>query len=324
MKTTIGKLALLAPLILGSGPAQSAADFPTKPLTLIVPFAPGGSTDTVARIISQKLSEELKQSVVILNKAGANTRIGTELAKRSAADGYTLVLATNGHTSNPVMQKEVSYDPIKDFQPIVYIGATPNVIAANPKSGIKTLQDLQDMARSNPEKVFYATAGQGTVQHLTGAKLDEVAGTRMMHVAYKGGGPAAVDVIAGQVPILISGLPAAIGYIKAGSLTPLAVTSKERSSIVPDVPSVASSGHPGFESNFWFMILAPANTPESVVATLNTAFNKVLQQPEVRKQLAEQGVEPGGGSASDAANMLLEDLAATKKLVQAAGIPKLD
>lgn len=324
MNSILRKLVLIAPLVVIHATAQSATEFPTKPITVIVPFSPGGSTDTVARIISQKLAEELNQSVVILNKAGANTRIGTELAKRAAPDGYTLVLATNGHTTNSVMYKTVAYDPIKDFEPVIYVGATPNVIAANPGSGIKTLKDLEDAARSKPERVFYATAGQGTIQHFTGALLDEVAGTKMMHVAYKGGGPAAVDVIAGQVPILISGLPAAISYIKAGALKPLAITSMNRSSIVPDVPTVAESGYPEFESNFWFMILAPANTPEGVVNKLNQAFNNVLEQPAVRKQLGDQGVETGGGSIADAAKMLTVDLAATRKLVQSAGIPKLD
>ena len=324
MNSILRKLVLIAPLVLIHATAQSTPEFPTKPITVIVPFSPGGSTDTVARIISQKLAEELKQPIVILNKAGANTRIGTELAKRSAPDGYTLVLATNGHTSNSVMYKNVAYDPIKDFQPVVYVGATPNVIAASPDSGIKTLKELERAARSKPERVFYATAGQGTIQHFTGAQLDEVAGIKMTHVAYRGGGPAAVDVIAGQVPILISGLPAAIGYIKAGALKPLAVTSTKRSSIIPDVPTVSESGHPDFESNFWFMILAPANTPKGVINKLNEAFNTVLQQPATRKQLADQGVETGGGSVADAAKMLTVDLAATQKLVKSAGIPKLD
>ena len=324
MKSILHNVVLLAPLVLLSSPAPAAKTFPAQPVTVIVPFAPGGSTDTVARIVSQELSQKLGQPVVIQNKAGANTRIGTDLAKRAVPDGYTLVLATNGHTSNAVMYKDITYDPIKDFTPVVYIGATPNVIAAHPGSGLNTLKALEDTARAQPDKVFYATAGQGTIQHFTGAQLDEVAGTKMSHVAYKGGGPAALDVIAGQVPILISGLPAAIGYIKAGSLKPLAVTSAKRSAILPNVPTVAESGHPGFESNFWFMMLAPANTPANVVNTLNTAFNDVLKNPKVQEQLAAQGVEAGGGSAADATNMLANDLQATRKLVQSAGIPKLD
>jgi tripartite-type tricarboxylate transporter receptor subunit TctC len=207
MKSILHNVVLLAPLVLLSSPAPAAKTFPAQPVTVIVPFAPGGSTDTVARIVSQALSQKLGQPVVIQNKAGANTRIGTDLAKRAVPDGYTLVLATNGHTSNAVMYKNITYDPIKDFTPVVYIGATPNVIAAHPGSGLNTLKALENTARAQPDKVFYATAGQGTIQHFTGAQLDEVAGTKMSHVAYKGGGPAALDVIAGQVPILISGLP---------------------------------------------------------------------------------------------------------------------
>jgi tripartite-type tricarboxylate transporter receptor subunit TctC len=302
----------------------AAQGFPSAPVRLIVPFAPAGSTDQVARVIGKKAADLMLQPVLVDNKPGANTIIGTEFVAKAKPDGYTIVLATNGHTSNPSLYRKLPYDSDKDFVPVIYIGSTPNVIAVNQKIGAKSLKGLVDMARANPGKVDFATAGHGTTQHLSGEMLNMLAKVDLTHVAYKGGGPAAADVIAGHVPVLISGLPPAMPFIKAGTLTPLAVTSAQRSAIMPDVPTVAEAGFPGFESTFWFAVLAPRGTPTATIDELNKVFNSVLQSADVRQQLAELGVDVGGGTMQQAAAFLKTDTVKWAKLVKSTNMKMMD
>ncbi|HEY4068762.1 MAG TPA: tripartite tricarboxylate transporter substrate binding protein [Burkholderiaceae bacterium] len=300
--------------------ATAQPPYPSHPVRLIVPYAPGGSTDGVARIIGRAAEDLMKQSVVIDNRPGANTIVGTDFVARSKADGYTLILATNPHTSNPSLYASVPYDAEKDFSPIVYVGATPNVIAVNPKTGLKSLKALIEMAKATPGKLDFATAGLGSVQHLSGAMLGLQAGVKFQHIPYKGGGPASADVLAGQVPILISGLAAAMPFIKSNTLTALAVTSANRAAVLPDVPTVAESGFPGFESNYWFEVLAPRATPRAVVDELNRVFNAVLQLPAVRQQMADLGVDVTGGTVQQAEEFLKDDTQKMSRLVKATGI----
>ena len=300
--------------------AGAQAAYPSRPVRLVVPYAPGGSTDGVARIIGRRAEDLLKQSVIIDNRPGANTILGTDFVARSKADGYTLILATNPHTSNSSLYGTVPYDAEKDFAAVIYIGAKPNVIAVNQKIGVKSLKALLEMAKANPGKLDFATAGLGSAQHLSGEMLGMQAGAKFQHIPYKGGGPASVDVIAGQVPILISGLAAAMPFIKAGSLIPLAVTSANRAAVLPDVPTVAESGFPGFESNYWFAVLAPRGTPKSIVDELNRVFNAVVQTPAVRQQLADLGVDTTGGAVQQADDFLKDDAQKMSKLVKATGI----
>ncbi len=305
--------------------AQSGASaYPERAIKIVVPFAPGGSTDVVARVIGKQLGEELKQAVVIDNRPGANTVIGTEIVAKSPADGYTLVMATNNHTSNVSMYRKLPYDTEKAFTSVALLGWTPNLIAVNAKVGERSLKDLVAAARVKPDAFSFATAGHGTTQHFTGELLNQLAKTRMTHVGYKGGGPAATDVIAGHVPILISGLPPAMPFIKNGALRPVAVTSAKRSAILPDVPTVAESGYPGFDATFWFAILVPAGTPAAIVATLNSALNTSLKNAEVQKQLAQQGVEIEGGGPADLDAFLKADTKKWADLVQTSGIKLLD
>ncbi|MDO8300595.1 tripartite tricarboxylate transporter substrate binding protein [Lacisediminimonas sp.] len=304
----------IAPLAHGQN-----ADFPNQAITLIVPFAPGGSTDIVARLLGKEVGTLLGQSVIIENKAGANTLIGTQQARRAKPDGYTLVIATNGHTSNPVTNKNASYDAIKDFSPVVLVGSTPNLIAVNKNVGVRTLPELEKLAREKG-KFPFATAGQGTPQHFTGEQLNQQAKLKLEHVAYKGGGPAAADVMAGHVPMLITGLPPALPLVKAGNIIPIAVTSLKRSPVLPDVPTVAESGHPGFTSTFWFAILGPTGMPPAVVAKLNGAFNQALKNQDLRTQLMSQGVDLAGGSPQELASFLQSDVDGLRKLIAAAGI----
>jgi tripartite-type tricarboxylate transporter receptor subunit TctC len=298
--------------------AQSA--YPSRPVRLVVPYAPGGSTDAVARIIGRSAEDLLKQSVIIENRPGANTILGTDFVARSKADGYTLVLATNPHTGNPSLYGSVPYDAEKDFSAVIYLGATPSVIAVNQKIGVKSLKALLDMAKANPGKLDFATAGLGSAQHLSGEMLGLQAGVKLQHIPYKGGGPASVDVIAGQVAILIAGLTAAMPFIKAGTLVPLAVTSASRAAVLPEVPTVAESGFPGFESNYWFAVLAPRGTPKAVVNELNRVFNAVVQTPAVRQQLVDLGVSTAGGTTQQAEDFLKDDAQKMSKLIKATGI----
>jgi tripartite-type tricarboxylate transporter receptor subunit TctC len=304
--------------------ASAQSTFPSAPIRLVVPFAPGGSTDQVARVIGKKVSDLLKQPIVIDNKPGANTIIGTEFVARARPDGYTLVLATNGHTSNSSLYPKLPYDAEKDFAPVAYIGSTPNVIAVNQSNGAKSLQDLIQMVRSNPGTIDFATAGHGTTQHFSGEMLNSLAKVDLKHVPYKGGGPAAADVIAGHVPVLISGLPPAMPFINAGRLIPLAVTSMKRSPILPNVPTVAEVGFSGFDSSFWFAVLAPRDTPQAIVQELNKVFNDVLKSPDVQKQFAELGVDIGGGSALELAVFLKTDTQKWAKLIKSSGIKLME
>lgn len=297
-----------------------ASSYPSRPVRLVVPYAPGGSTDQVARIVGRRAEDLLKQSILIDNRPGANTILGTDFVARSKADGYTLILATNPHTSNPSLYAKVPYDAKKDFSAVIYLGDTPNVIAVNQKVGVKTLKALLEMAKANPGKLDYATAGLGSAQHLSGEMLSMQSGVKLQHIPYKGGGPAGVDVIAGQVPILISGIAAAMPFITAGSLVPLAVTSAARSATLPDVPTVAELGFPGFESNYWFAVLAPKGTPKAVIDELNRVFNAVIQTPAVRQQLAGLGVDVVGGTVPQADAFLQDDARKLSALIKATGI----
>lgn len=301
-----------------------AQTFPSRPIRLIVPFAPGGSTDIVGRVVASRLTEAIGQQVIIDNKPGGNTIIGTELAARSIPDGHTLVIATSGHASNPAMYKKLPYDTVRDFASVVYLGSTPNVIAVNPSLPARSLKAMLDLSHSKKAQLDFATAGHGTTQHFTGELLNQLAGTRMVHVGYKGGGPATMDVIAGQVAVLISGLPPAMPFVKSGRLYAVAVTSVKRSPILPEVPTVAESGFPGFDTSFWYAILAPGGTPKSTISKLNDAVNSTLKIPAVREQLMAQGVDIATGSSEDLDSFLKQDMEKWARLIKSSNIQLLD
>ncbi|WP_165933840.1 Bug family tripartite tricarboxylate transporter substrate binding protein [Aquabacter spiritensis] len=297
-----------------------AQSFPEREIHLVVPFAAGGSTDFVARAVGQRVEKELGKPLVIENKPGANTIIGTRFVAQAKPDGYTLVLATNGHTTNGTMYRQLPYDDEADFTPIIRIGATPNVIAVNPKVKATTLTELLALAKADPGGLKYATAGNGTIQHLSGEMLAQRAGVKLEHIAYRGGGPASTDVMAGHVPILISGLPPAMPLIQTQRLRPLAVTGLERSPALPDVPTVASQGFPGFESSFWFAILGPAGMPPDIVRKLNTAFGAALKDPDFQKVLAREGVTVAGGSPEDLRAFMKQDKEKWGAVIKKSGI----
>lgn len=288
-------------LVLAAGTqAACAAAYPDHPIRLIVPFAPGGGNDNVARTVGRRLSEILGQAVIIDNRAGAGGTIGAETAARAAPDGYTLFLGGVGsHAINPNLQKNLPYDPIKDFAPIVLLARAPMVLVAHPKLGVHTVPELIALAKKEPGKLDYASNGNGSSSHLAAAMFATSAGVNMVHVPYKGLSPALTDLISGTVPLMFSSVVAIVPHIKDGSLVALGVTSEQRLPALPDVPTISEAAVPGYESNSWYGILAPAGTPREVVLTLNKALNEALQAPQVHDTLATDGAQPVGGTPEE-------------------------
>jgi len=281
---TIG-LALLSAATL-SGPA-SAQGFPDHPVTLVVPFAAGGSTDVVARVIAAKMSDELGQQVVVQNVGGAGGSLGAGQVARADPDGYTVLMGTVAtHALNPLVLKSTPYDPVKDFAPVSLLVVVPNVLVVNPELPVNTVQELIDLLKANPEKYSYASSGNGTPLHLSGELFKSMAGVQMQHIPYKGSGPALNDVIGNQVPIMFDNLPSSSAHMKSGTLKALGVTTKERAPSFPDVPTIGETV-PGYETYTWNALFAPANTPPEVVAKLNEAANKAMTDPNVIERMKE-------------------------------------
>jgi tripartite-type tricarboxylate transporter receptor subunit TctC len=275
-----------------SGALAQAQSWPTRPLTLVVPYPPGGSADILARVVGEKLGERLGQPVVVENKPGAGTAIGAKFVAGAAPDGHTLLMGTvSSQAINPAMAK-VGYDPLKDFVAVSPVAAIPFVLVANPALPASSLADLVAMAKANPGKIAYASAGAGTSNHLAGELLASAAQVNLLHVPYKGSAPALNDVLAGHVPIMFDLLATALPNVQAGKLKALAVTSRERTPLLPNVPTARESGLHDFEVTAWFGIFAPSGTPTAVVTRLNTELTALLQSPEVRKRLLDLGAAP--------------------------------
>ena len=282
--------ALAASALAPTGAAAQA--FPSKPITIIVPFSAGGTTDILARVVGQALTTELGQSVIVDNRAGAGGNIGGQAAARAPADGYTLFMGTVGtHAINAALYKKMPFDPIKDFAPLTRVANVPNLLVANPAQPYKTVQELIAYAKANPGKVNFGSSGNGSSIHLSGELFKSLAKVDMVHVPYKGSAPAVTDLLGNQIGIMFDNMPSAIQHVRSGKLRPLAVTTAKRSPELPDVPTIAEAGVPGYEATSWFGLFAPAGTPTPVVAQLNKAIVKVLNLPDVKKKIAEQGGE---------------------------------
>ncbi len=301
-------------------PAARAQGYPTKPITIIVPFPPGGTTDILARILAQYMSTELGQSVVIDNRGGAGGNIGTQAAARAPADGYTLLMGTVGtHAINASLYKKLPYDPIKDFVPLSRVAMVPNLLVANPSQPYKTVQELIAYARANPGKINYGSSGNGTSIHLSGELFKSMAKVEMTHIPYKGSAPAVSDLIGGQIAIMFDNMPSALPHVKAGKLRAIALTSARRSPELPDVPTVAEAGLPGYEATSWFGMFAPAGTPPAIVAKLNDTIVKALNDPEIRKKIVEQGGEPHPEKPEQFAAFIKAETAKWGKVVKESG-----
>jgi len=302
-------------------PALAAAQaFPTKPITIIVPFAAGGTTDILARIIAQGLTAELGQSVVVDNRAGAGGNIGGQAAARSAADGYTLFMGTVGtHAINAALYKKMPFDPVKDFAPLTRVANVPNLLVANPAQPFKTVQELIAYAKANPGKINFGSSGSGSSIHLSGELFKSMAKVDMQHVPYKGSAPAVTDLLGNQIAIMFDNMPSAIQHVRSGKLRAIAVTTAQRSPELPDVPTIAEAGVPGYEATSWFGMFAPAATPAPVVGQLNKALVKVLAQPDVKKKINEQGAETAGETPEQFAAFIQQESVKWGKVVRESG-----
>lgn len=284
------RVMVVAALFIGS--SAQAQEFPAKTITIIVPHSAGGTSDILARTIAAEASKSLKQQIVVENKGGANGTIAAKQVVSSAPDGYTLLLATaSTHGINPSLYPKLPYDAVKDFKPITLLATVPNVLVVGRslKDKVNNLQELLTYIKSQGDKANMSSSGAGTPGHLAGEMMKSATKVQFTHVPYKGGNPAQADLVGGQVDFMFTTIPGAIGLIKAGNLKPLAVTSPQRSPALPDVPTMAEQGLPGFQALSWHGILAPANTPDATVAILNKAFTEALQSPEVKERLAKEG-----------------------------------
>lgn len=312
-------IATLSAMSLGS-PVQ-AQSFPDRTITLVVPFAAGGSTDVVARIIAQKMSEDLGQQIVVQNVAGAGGNLGASNVARADPDGYTILMATVAtHALNPLILKTKPYDPEKDFAPISLLVIVPNVLVVNPELPAKSVQELLALLKASPDQYSYASSGNGTPLHLSGELFKTMAGVQMQHIPYKGSGPALNDVIGNQVPIMFDNLPSSSSHIKAGTLRALAVTTAERAPSFPDVPTIAESGIPGYETYTWNALFAPANTPQPVIARLNESANKALADPAVQKRMEEFSARIVGSTPEELGAHVKAELAKWTPVVRDANV----
>ena len=312
--------ASVAGLALSLGSAQ-AQTYPTKPVTLVVGFAPGGSADILARLLAQKLGTALGQSVVIDNKPGAGATIATAAVAASKPDGHTLLMVTSGHAGSGALYSKLSYDPLKSFEPVAKVGASPVVIVSPASAPYKQLSEVIDAARKSPGKLNYAAGGGGaTTTSLAAEFLKSEAKVDMVMIPYKGSGPALTALLSGEVDLGFDIPSSALPHIKSGKLRPIAVTTKTRSSGLPDVPTVAEQGFPGFEVTGWFGVLAPVGTPAPVIARLNKEINAVLSDPETRANLQNIGVEAAPGTPADFGKLIASDTRRYGDAIQKLGI----
>jgi tripartite-type tricarboxylate transporter receptor subunit TctC len=301
-------------------PAQAQDKWPSKPITYVVPFPAGGTTDILARLIGQKLGPALGTTVIIDNRPGAGGNIGSELVARAAPDGYTIMGGTiSSHSINASLYK-LSYDPLKSFAPITLIGTNANVLVVNPASPVHSVKELIAAAKAKPGSLSFASAGNGTSQHLSAELFKTMAGIDMVHIPYKGSAPAIQDVIGGQVPLMFDTTVVAGPFIQSGKVRPLAVTSAKRVATLPDVPTMAEAGVPGYEVVSWQAMFAPAGTPPAIVQRLQTEVAAILKQPDVQERLAKLGVDPSGMAPQQLAEFQAAEIAKWAKVVKAANV----
>ncbi len=312
--------ALLAVALLHAAGA-GAQTWPAKPIRLMVPFPPGGSTDIVARIVAQKLSERLGQPIVIENRGGAGGTIGTAIVAKSAADGYTLAVAsTSTHVVAPGVYAKLDYDPVKDFSPIGLMAVSPYLLAVTPSLPAKTLQELIVLAKKQPGKLNYASAGVGSTTHLAMEMLKHASGTFMLHIPFNGNGPAGTALVGGQVEALFGSLPSLLPYAKSGRARALAVGTPRRSPSLPDVPTVAESGYRGFDASLWLAIMAPAATPQAIIERLNREIASVVSAADTREAFDKAGTEPLTGTPADLAAMIRDGVPKYAQIIKTAGV----
>jgi tripartite-type tricarboxylate transporter receptor subunit TctC len=288
--------------------AAHADEYPTKPIIMIVPYAPGGSVDTVARIVGNAVSNEIGQSIIIENRSGAGGNIGFEMVARALPDGYTLLMSSSPLAVNVSLYRKLRYDPVKDFAPISLVALQPNLLVVNPELPVKTLAELIAYAKANPNKMNFGSSGVGTSQHLAGELFKRRAGVDIVHIPYRGGGPAMIDLVGGRLQMMFETIPSALPHVQSGQVRAIAITVGERSKMLPNVPTVSEAGLPGFVSSGWLGVTAPAKTPKPIIDKLNAAIIKALAMSSVADRLTELGLQVKSTSPSEFATFIDQEI----------------
>jgi tripartite-type tricarboxylate transporter receptor subunit TctC len=307
----------LALLICGPVAAQT---YPSRTVRIVVPATPGGAIDLIARTLSEKMTASLGQPVVVENKPGASNNLGTDFVAKSPPDGYTLVICASSHATNKYLFKQMPFDPIKDFEPVVYTHVVPLLLAVNPSVPAKTVPELTAWIKANPDKAIYASSGPGSSLHMAAELYMNMTGLKMHHVPYKGSSAAHPDLLAGRTMMIFDTITAVQGHVRSGALRGIAVTTAKRSSAMPELPTIAESGLPGYDASTWGGILAPAGTPKDVVARLNSSINSALKMEDVRKRLMGAGIEIQGGTPEAFAEVIRIEVDKWGRVTKAAGI----
>lgn len=317
-----GLMALLLALVSTSSitaSAQTPAAWPTKPIKIVVGYSAGGATDVLTRLVSVSMGNTLGQSIIVENRPGANSNVGAEIVAHSAPDGYTLYAFSIANTINATLYPKLSYDPIKDFEPVGMIAKIPNILVVNPGIPVKTVAEYVRYAKDSKDGVTFASSGSGSSIHLSGEMFKMQSKIQMLHIPYKGSAPAVTDLLGGQVESMFDNAPSALPHIQSGKLRPIAVTSAQRSPYLPDVPTIAESGYPGFDVQSWFAIVAPAGTPKPIIKQLNGALNKALNSPEVKQRLQELAATPEPGTPEKMAAFEAAEVKRWREVVKASG-----
>jgi len=321
--TSSAPLAMLAVIAAGANSGVQAQTYPSRPVRLIAPYVAGGGTDFVSRTVATKLSEMWGSPVIVENRPGGGTNIGSELVARAAPDGYTLLVGGVPNTVNVSLYRKLPYDTVKDFAPVIHLDTAPNVLAVHPSLPARSVKELIALAKKNPGGLNFGSAGIGSSNHLSGELFKLMAGVDIVHVPYKGGAAAVTDLLAGQITMYFGTTPSTMPLVRAGRLRGLAVTTAKRTSAAPDLPTMAETALPGFEQSAWHGIFAPAGTPAAIVTKLNADLNALVKSADVVQKFAAQGIEVTGGSPADFAAFIKQDLAKYQKLVASANI-KID
>ena len=297
-----------------------AQPYPSKPIRIVVPYPPGGFNDTLGRTLADKMQKDWGQTVVVENRPGANTVIGTDYVAKAPGDGYTLLVVAFPFAVTPSLIRDMPYDTLRDFQPIVLAATSPNMLVVNPDVPIHSVQELIASAKAKPRSLSYASTGNGSSNHISMELFKTMAGVDIVHIPYKGSAPAVTDLLGGQVQVMFDNVPNVLQHVKAGKLRALAVTSGKRTPLAPDVPTVAEAGVPGYDLSVWFGVVAPAATPRDIVQKLNAECLKILAMPEVRERFLAQGVEPVGSTPEQFGEHIRAQMAKWAKVVQDAGV----
>ena len=311
---------LLCALAIGTAPAARAQAYPAKPVRMIAASSPGSAVDIVARIVAQKLGDQVGQQVIVDNRAGAGGNLGAEIAAKAAPDGYTLFMGTPAHAINTGLYRKLNYDLVRDFAPVSQVTTGQYAIVVHPSLPVKSIKELIALARAKPGQLNYASAGSGNATHLAGELFNSLARVKLVHVAYKGSGPALIDLVGGQVQLMFANLTAALPQVKTGRIRALAVTGEKRAAVAPELPTVTEAGVPGYVVVSWFGVLVPAATPREIVMRMNAALAQAMRAPDIRERLAGDGAEPAVGTPEQFAAFIRADIAQWTKVIKDAGI----